>query len=113
MSNSDGDPATETQTYYFDEWDTIPCEIIDIVLGEILVKVGARLGGGFSLWWSDGVANDWTEVHSTLSALFLRLGALMKCSETDGGLWFATSNPQYWGQHVARRFFNNSEVFVQ
>ena len=69
-------------------WDNIPAEIIDITLLDIYVKVGG-FGDGYSLWWSDGVANDWTEFHPSLSQVMARVATLLYCGEHEWNKYFS------------------------
>ena len=41
------------------------------------------LGMSAQLWWTDGIANEWTEEFPTVALAVLRLASLFKCSESD------------------------------
>lgn len=72
-----------------DDWAVIPHEILDEGFHEeefgvdatgCGVKVGA-FDGGFTVWCTDFVANDWTEWFPTLSSAMARVALLIYCGE--------------------------------
>lgn len=85
-----------THTYYYGDWDTIPADIIDQVIGDTLIKIGTLVGGeGFSLWWSDGVANDWAEFYPHLSQALARMAVLTYAYEHDYAPMFNSTPDQF------------------
>ena len=44
----------------------------------------------FVLWWTDYVANDWTERFESLPLVMLRMTALLACEESDWSKGFTT-----------------------
>lgn len=63
-------------------------------------------GGAAVLWWSDGVANDWTEKYDTLAEGLMRLALLDRgCStETDDALFFTDTPAQFMA--ATHKFMN-------
>lgn len=42
-----------------------------------------ELPEGATLWWTDGVANEWAEHYPDVPTAILRLAALIRCVEED------------------------------
>jgi hypothetical protein len=91
-----------THTYYYEDWDTIPCEIIDRTIdgtghSAVILKVGEYTVTSWSVWWSDGVANDWTEFYPTLSLALARTALLVHLSEHDFEQMFTSDADEFAG----------------
>lgn len=69
------------------DYERVPCDIIDKPFPEVHVKIGT-FEDGYSLWWSDRVANAFMEWHPTLSAALIRFAALMHCKEAEWSIVF-------------------------
>ena len=52
----------------------------------VVVRVG-KFEDGFTVWWTDGVANDWTQWFPTMSTALAFVGALAYCGEHDWERW--------------------------
>ncbi len=65
---------------------------------------------GYSLHWGDGVANDWQEDYTSLSALLLRLAVLVECADGDADepKYFASDNEEF--QQIATDFLEQQAV---
>lgn len=61
------------------------------------------LGLSAKLWWSDGIANEWTEEYPTVSLAVLRLASLFKCGESNWHDGFALESEQF--EQVGEEFF--------
>lgn len=49
---------------------------------------------GATLYWDDGVVNDWAEWYSDQATAFARLAALVRCMEDrDGSTYFKDGGP--------------------
>jgi len=84
--------------------DAIPSDVIDqMMFGDTYVKMG-RHQDGYVLWWSDGVANDWTEFYPSLSLALARLATLAAAAESDWQAGF-TSGPADFARE-AKKLFN-------
>lgn len=68
--------------------DVIPHEVLDIESHGTWLRVG-EFDGGYTMWWSDGVANDWTEWHPTLPVVLARVAVLFQCIDGDCAKSFA------------------------
>lgn len=68
--------------------------VVDTVLvsphgSDVGVKLTAATGGGYDLWWTDFVANDWTEHYDTLAPALARLALLAHSAAGDWhDCWF-------------------------
>lgn len=60
---------------------------------------------GYTLWWTDFVANEWYETYSNLSALLLRLSVLIYCAESNWDAGFSENDPRAL-EIIASRFFS-------
>ena len=49
---------------------------------------------GYTLWWTDFVANEWFENYDNLSTLLLRLAILVYCGEKDWEIGFVENDPR-------------------
>jgi hypothetical protein len=58
------------------------------------VRVGAW-EDGYTVWWSDGVANDWTEYFPAVSSALARVAAIVFCGEHDCEVGFDTDADQF------------------
>lgn len=58
---------------------------------------------GFELWWTDYVANEWSEIYRTLAQAIARLALLQHCCETWWEARFVAS---------PERFADDFDVFV-
>lgn len=94
-------PLQRLHQHIADEQDHIPANVIDHLFPETYVKVGF-FEDGYSVWWSDCVANDWTEYYPTLSSALIRVAALIYCCEHDCTVGFAS--PGEFAE-AAQRFF--------
>ena len=71
-----------------------PHGILDLHHPDTHVCVG-RWADGYSLWWTDYVANDWLEWYPTLSMALARTAGLLHCGEHNWSIGFtATSFPE-------------------
>lgn len=59
---------------------------------------------GYTLWWTDFVANEWFETYDNLSTLLLRLAVLVHCGETGWNEGFVENDPR-GVEIIASRFF--------
>ena len=91
----DPDPATTLREYLSAHPDFDPPHgILDLHHPDTHVCVG-RWADGYSLWWTDYVANDWLEWYPTLSMALARTAALLHCGENDWNIGFtSTSFPE-------------------
>jgi hypothetical protein len=60
-----------------------PVTIIETVLIGSWVHLYGCPQDGWWLYWSDGVANDWTEHYTELSHALLHVASLVYCGEHD------------------------------
>lgn len=64
-------------------------EIVKMNLNDVgIVMKYINDGTKVQLWWTDYVANDWTEVFDTLGQAFSRLALLIECCDNDWGRFF-------------------------
>jgi hypothetical protein len=58
----------------------------------------------FVLYWTDNIANDWTETYDDMSTAFLRLATLVKCGELKWDTFFRFDQNEF--AMNAEAFFN-------
>lgn len=75
-----------------------PVTMINIA-DEINVNIH-KTGDGFTIKWSDNVANEWRENYPTLSAALTRAAVLAVCGENSWDKSFTTSNPELFTENV-------------
>jgi len=77
---------------------TLRRELMSGDLGGGCIWKITQLGGGgaglwheanYELWWTDSVANDWTETYGDLPTVLCRLAVLAACADNDFELFFA------------------------
>ena len=80
--------------------------ILETTFEEVSIKLTRSLVSEkpFVLYWSDNVANDWTETYDKLSTAFLRLATLIKCGELDWDTFFRFDSDEFTLN--AEAFFN-------
>jgi beta-mannanase len=61
-------------------------------------------GDKVELWWTDYVANDWSEIFDTLAEAFTRCALLLECMYSGWELGFAHSSREHIDHH--RKFVN-------
>lgn len=77
---------------------------IDVSLrDDIYVTVTTTDKGNYKLFWTDGVANDWDETHTTIGAALSRLALLADCGESDWRRTFAYTGADHARNWVAFR----------
>lgn len=84
--------------------------VIDHVLfcgGDMAVTVTEQADGTATLWWADGVANEWLETHASTSLALARLAALVRCGESDWELGFTHGTERDF-EFAANRFFGEA-----
>ena len=89
------DPAESLRDYLSTQTDfDPPHSILDLHYPDTHVCVG-NWAEGYSLWWTDYVANDWLEWYPSLSVALARGAALRRCGEHNWAVGFtATSFPE-------------------
>lgn len=89
------DPADRLRKYLSTQQDfEPPHSILDLHHPDTHVCVG-NWAEGYSLWWTDYVANDWLEWYPSLSVALARVAALLLCGEHERAVGFtATSFPE-------------------
>lgn len=83
---------TETCNDAFGEWrrETPPILVLSHATADIDFEAAILPGGhnrgenGATLYWFDGVVNEWAEWYSDLPTAMVRLAALLKCAEGIG-----------------------------
>lgn len=80
-------------------------QTIPIDGGEWVARVTEHKGGRATLWWWDGVANEWTETYDDLATALARVAVLLALPES--GLF---RNPPELFERRAREFFRQEGV---
>lgn len=82
------DPAAALGEYLCTKTDfDPPHDVLDLRHQDTHLCVGSW-SDGYSLWWTDYVANDWIEWYPVLSVALARAAALMHCGEHDWAIGF-------------------------
>lgn len=76
--------------------------IIQHRIGDDVSAEIRRTSDGYTLWWTDYVANEWQESYPTLSIAFARLAVLQHLGEGGWEDGFATSEKHF--TQVANQF---------
>jgi hypothetical protein len=63
---------------------------------------------GFTLWWTDGVANEWEETYPTPAQAVVRLGLLIAAADEENECLGASRGPRFFS-HDASRFARSCE----
>jgi len=68
--------------------------VIQVMVADVPVTItkGER---EYTLHWTDGVANDWTESYPLLSLALARFATLVACAENDWQKGFVSSNNDF------------------
>ena len=69
--------------------NSAPVALIDTVIWDIYLRLRGSAQHGWTLFWSDCVANDWSEHYRDLSVALCRAGALMRCGESGWARGFS------------------------
>jgi hypothetical protein len=62
--------------------------------------------GKYSLWWTDFVANEYTETYDSLSVAMAGLAVLLACAESDWDRFFKHTNEDF--SVLAQDFINSA-----
>ena len=61
------------------------------------------LGMSAQLWWTDGVANEWTEEFPTVALAVLRLASLFQCAGSNWTCGFSVEPQEF--ERLGDEFF--------
>lgn len=81
-------------------YQTWPDPIVYLDGTETWAKI-RYVGDGFELSWTDGVANDWSEVWPQLDVALMRLAMLANCGRHDWDRFFATHDAEFYRNATA------------
>lgn len=70
-------------------------EFLYLGLDDVAIRVAEQPDGTGTLWWTDGVANDWAETYKDVATAVLRLAVLLACRQTDWVAGFATDPAEF------------------